>query len=115
MGDGYHIECKECRKKLDRERYVKKRDHVLKTVKKYNKKNKDKRKIYAFLEGANPEKRWGYLRGDGCCLYCGETDPFDLENHHPWKKHDPKFTITLCTKHHIYFTRGVPFLLTEWY
>lgn len=56
-----------------------------------------------------------YLSGDGCCLYCGETDFWKLNNHHPWKKTDPYFTVTLCENHHTLCTRGVPFFLEDWY
>jgi len=56
-----------------------------------------------------------YLVGDGCCLYCGKTDFWKLNNHHPWKKIDPNFTITLCENHHTFCTRRLPFLLEEWY
>ena len=50
----------------------------------------------------------GYLMGDGCCMWpnCHNTNPFVLQNHHPWKKDDPDFTITLCANHHEYFTRN---------
>lgn len=54
------------------------------------------------------------LHGDGCCLYCGETDFWKLNNHHPWKEIDPNFTITLCENHHAAFTRNMPFILEEW-
>jgi len=54
------------------------------------------------------------LVGDGCCLYCGETDFWKLNNHHPWKKRDPNFTVTLCENHHAFCTRKLPFLLEEW-
>ena len=54
------------------------------------------------------------LEGDGCCFYCGEIDFWKLNNHHPWKKIDPNYTLTLCENHHAFCTRGLLFLLEEW-
>ena len=56
-----------------------------------------------------------FLSGDGCCLYCGELNPWMLNNHHPWKRRNPKFTVTLCENHHAPLTRNTPFILTNWY
>ena len=63
-------------------------------------------KIYSFLTY--------YLKGAGCCLYCWETNPWMLNHHHPWKKIDSDFTITLCENHHAPLSRYMPFLLKEW-
>ena len=59
-------------------------------------------------------KIYGYLKGDGCCLYCGEINPFMLNNHHIFGRKNSDFTITLCEDHHAPFTRGMPFVLTAW-
>jgi len=83
---------------------------------KYQQKHRQKQRTRVFLMGPRRKKgRTGYLNGDGCCLYCFEISPFNLENHHPWKKEDPNFTTTLCSKHHNYITRGYLFLLDEWF
>ena len=55
------------------------------------------------------------LSGDGCCLYCGETNPFMLNNHHIFGRENDDFTITLCEDHHAPFTRGMSFVLEDWY
>jgi len=59
-------------------------------------------------------KIYGYLNGDGCCLYCGEINPFMLNNHHIFGRKNNDFTITLCENHHAAFTRRLPLVLEKW-
>ena len=68
---------------------------------------KDREKERSFLKG--------YFGGDGCCLYCLETNPWMLNHHHVWGRNDGDFTITLCENHHAALSRHMPFLLEEWY
>lgn len=96
---GYRTQCKTCS-------YTKKTSRRRRELNQ-RKKSKTHLKTKAFLKRL--------LNGDGCCLYCGQIDPFNLQNHHPWKKEDPHFTTTLCTKHHDYLTKERPFLLNKWY
>lgn len=93
---GYYIQCKKCINKKRRKRYRKK----------HPKPPPFNVKIYFFMDTIK--------KGDGSCLYCGETNFWMLNNHHPWKKHDPNFIITLCENHHALFTRGRRFLLQDW-
>ena len=84
--------------------YEKNKDKVLKKQKEYREtlpNHNIKNKIYSFFYGRTRNPTGGYFKGDGCCLYCGEINPFTLENHHPFgKKTHPDFTITLCANHH---------------
>ena len=99
--DGRRTICKTCTSKKRRENYTPRiRKH--RTKDEEQKHNRDYMRTYT------------YLTGDGCCLYCGETDFWKLNNHHPWKKMDPNFTITLCENHHAPFSRGMPLVLKEW-
>lgn len=57
----------------------------------WKRKHKDQYKEKKFLKE--------FVSTDGCCLVCGEINPFMLEQHHPFGKENP-FTITLCSNHH---------------
>ncbi|MDE2590059.1 MAG: hypothetical protein KGL95_10395, partial [Patescibacteria group bacterium] len=38
--------------------------------------------------------------GQGCCVLCLHSDPFDLEDHHVGGKANSDFTISLCRNCH---------------
>lgn len=42
-----------------------------------------------------------FLKGDGCCLICFETNPFMLENHHIFGKKSNDLKFTFCANHHV--------------
>lgn len=79
--------------------------------KRYREHHKDCDKIKYFLyghririkrgqwEGRKYRSGIGLLHGDGCCLFCGDFNPFHLENHHPFGILS-EFTITLCSNCH---------------
>ena len=98
---GFLTICKDCNNKRYHEKYEPKprKKTSSKTLKR-------RAKTRSFLNG--------FFEGDGCCLYCGECNPWMLNNHHPWKEEDPNFTVTLCENHHAPFTRGAPFILDNW-
>ena len=97
--------CNECSLRDGRERYV---SHPRpKRTKEEEKTYQENIWIHQFLKGC--------LGGNGCCLYCGKTDFWKLNNHHLWGRKNSDFTITLCENHHAFYTRGLPFLLEEWY
>lgn len=60
------------------------------------------------------KKGKSYKTGDGCCLYCGEINPFMLNNHHIFGRKNSDFTITLCENCHASFTRRMWFVLKAW-
>lgn len=96
---GYRSKCKTCstvkKKSIQARKY------------RFRKEVKLRVKIRGFLKI--------YLSGNGCCLYCGETHPFFLNNHHPFGRKNSDFVVTLCENHHAPFTRGTPFVLQSWY
>lgn len=99
--DGKRITCKRCDSKKRKARHI------------------PSKRIVKTLEERRADARIGmrlhaYLQGNGCCLYCGETNPFTLNNHHIYGRKTSDFTITLCENHHAPFTRGLQFLLADW-
>jgi len=73
-------------------------------LKEYYEKRKDKISMYGKQFDYSSDKG-RYLNGDGMCLYCGEIFPLILEEHHIFGRTSDSI-ITLCAKHHAYFTRG---------
>jgi len=115
----FRIEHPEEYKSRQKKSYLKHREKRLAKMKERRDSNpkeyNESKRIYAFLKGRrkNPHYK-GYLEGDGCCLYCGEINPFMLENHHVWGvNEDPEFTITLCANHHKPFIR-LPEMMANW-
>ena len=53
------------------------------------------------------EQKWRdtFLSSDGCCLICGETNPFVLVEHHYAGRRNSSETITLCADCHEIVTR----------
>jgi len=114
----YRLKNPEQYRQKQKESYYLNRDKRLIKQAEYRKKNPKKitykDKIYSFLYGKTNPTYKGYLQGDGCCLYCGEINPFMLENHHVWGVNDdPDFTITLCANHHKPFIR-FPKMMENW-
>ena len=101
--------CKECGRKRYHE-YSKTIDR-----REYRKKyNRDNRELIRMKKWLHRDKALGFLDADGCCLYCGKTNPFLLHNHHPFgKKEHPKFTIHLCANCHN-LIHVFPHMLTDW-
>lgn len=99
----YRTICVEC--ESNRERKYRKK-HYVPAPRRPQKTEREKREEY-YIDSI--------LSGDGCCIYCGETTFWKLNNHHPWKKRDPNFTVTLCENHHAFCTRKLMFLLEDWY
>ena len=113
--DGHVNVCKQCKKEKYAQRTEKEKEHTRKLQRNNRRKNKerDREKYNEYMKLYM--KLYDYLKGDGCCLYCGETNPFMLNNHHTLGRKNGDFTITLCEDHHEPFTRGMPFVLEEWY
>lgn len=44
------------------------------------------------------ENKWlkQFFEGQGCCVICGHSDPFDLEYHHVGGKSNSDYLISLC-------------------
>jgi len=101
----YETLCLNCERRRGREKYVPHRRP---------KRTKEEKRVYQENTWINQFLK-RYLSGDGCCLYCGKTDFWKLNNHHLWGRKNSDFTVTLCENHHSFFTRGLPFLLEEWY
>ncbi len=113
----FRLENPEKYKQRQKESYLRNREKRLKKFKEYREKNPQQynkmKRVWQWLYGKGGT-HYGYLQGDGCCLYCGETNPFMLESHHPFgKKTHPDFTITLCANHHLPFKR-FPKMLENW-
>ena len=93
---GLQRSCKICQKAYYRE-YSKKIDRV-EFRKKYNEENRQWIREKKWL---HRDHHLGYLDADGCCLICFESDPFKLQNHHPFgEKENPDFVIHLCANCH---------------
>lgn len=103
---GYIKQCKACCYKYKLRRHIEKHGKPPRASLPPGEAEKRK-KIHYFLI-------W-YLAGGGCCFYCGEINPFMLNNHHIFGRENSDFTITLCEIHHAPFTRGIPFVLQDWH
>ena len=76
---------------------------LAKNSRKFREEHRDELRIKRFLYGYgwkinDKTTGEGFLRGDGCCLVCGEIDPFTLELHHLFNTDNPR--ITLCSNCH---------------
>lgn len=114
-----HRVCIQCKKEQYAHRTEEEREHTRKLQRENRRKNKerDRERIRNYMREYMRvnERMIRYRRGDGCCLYCGETNPFMLNRHHIFGRKNSDFTITLCEDHHASFTRGIPFVLEDWY
>ena len=96
---GSHVTCsKECSKIYAKDnnrtwcgKHPEKRNEI---VKRYREKHKEKYNQAGRARGA-----FKTLKELSCCIVCFETNPFMLENHHPFGD-DDEFTVCLCGKHH---------------
>lgn len=54
------------------------------------------------LEHLIRENKWleQFLAGQGCCVWCFHSDPFDLEDHHVGAKANSDFTVSTCRNCH---------------
>ncbi len=115
----YRLKHPEKYRQKQKESYYRNRDKRLAKMKERRDANpqeyNEAKRISVFLNGRKDSPyAVGYLKGDGCCLYCGEINVFMLENHHVWGvKNDPDFTITLCANHHKPFRR-FPKMMENW-
>lgn len=102
--------CKPCRSREHKEKYIP-RPRKRRDPEEQRKRENEKLKKYFKIYGRSLR----LLSGDGCCLYCWETNLFMLNNHHIWGRNNDNFTITLCENHHAAFTRRVPLVLEGWH
>jgi hypothetical protein len=54
------------------------------------------------IEQLIKENKWlkQFFEGQGCCVICSHSDPFDLEYHHVGGKANSDFTISTCRNCH---------------
>lgn len=54
------------------------------------------------IEQLIKENKWleQFLDGQGCCVLCLHSDPFDLEDHHVGGKANSDFTVSTCRNCH---------------
>ena len=104
--------CKTCLSRIKKEKYT----YVQGPQKHYTPQEKRTRKNEQLKKYFKTYGRTLRLvAGDGCCLYCGEINPFMLNDHHIWGRKNSDFTITLCEDHHAPLTRGMSFVLEGWW
>lgn len=95
--------------------YRKNRNKKVIKVKQWQRNNKEKVKGYnklsRWLNGKTFGKGFGFLQGTGICIFCGEINPFALENHHVFGK--GSISISLCGTCHLMIHRSMPRAMLE--
>ena len=92
-----HIYCKPCGKK-----HAKELDKIYRASREARKRSGIRAKRYKDTHKEQYRDYYLFKRiksSPGCCMVCFETNPFILENHHPFYE-DDEFTICLCDKCH---------------
>ncbi|WP_101010754.1 hypothetical protein [Nitrosotalea sinensis] len=59
------------------------------------------------IEQLVKENKWleQFFEGQGCCIWCFHSDPFDLEDNHVGGKVNSDFTLSMCRNCHGKFSR----------
>jgi len=102
----YRLGNKKVKKDYDKNNYLENPEKMRAESKKYRLENPQKINEY-YLNIAR-EKKWLelFMTNDGCCMWCFETNPFMLNNHHIWGKKNSEETFTFCENHHAIFSRN---------
>jgi len=110
-GKEYRERNKERIKKYHKQWYNKNRESKIEHATEWKKRNRSKynqtQRLWMWLYAKKYAKGLGFLCGTGICVFCGEENPFLLENHHVFGR-DSDLIISLCANCHHMLHNSAP-------